>query len=267
MIINLLKIIIINQKNILNDDNFKDVSFIYNNGIQYEYDKKNKKFNIYQTDFSGRSFFLKGKIKNISIHFIGKDKQYLNQIVKYDHNNLTGCISFIKSKFYNTSLSAIYANCEDGINMINASGSVQNIDVAFSVLDGVDLDFSDIFIKNIRIKDSGNDCIDFSGGKYRITSFDLSNCGDKGISIGEKSIIDVENIKINKATIGIASKDSSQAFIDMIRINDTSDCLAAYRKKQEFDGGFLNVKNSDCKDFKRVFFVDQFSKINIENEM
>ena len=255
------------KKIILNDDNFKDVSFIYNSGIQYEYDKKNKKFNIYQTDFSGRGFFLKGKIKNISIHFIGKDKQYLNQIVKYDHNNLTGCISFIKSKFYNTSLSAIYANCEDGINMINASGSVQNIDVAFSVLDGVDLDFSDIFIKNIRIKDSGNDCIDFSGGKYRITSFDLSNCGDKGISIGEKSIIDVENIKINKATIGIASKDSSQAFIDMIRINDTSDCLAAYRKKQEFDGGFLNVKNSDCKDFKRVFFVDQFSKINIENEM
>tara|TARA_B100001057_G_scaffold382752_1_gene388811 strand:+ start:3623 stop:5953 length:2331 start_codon:yes stop_codon:yes gene_type:complete len=255
------------KKIILNDINFKDVSFIYNKGIQYKYDKINKEFNIYQTDINGRSFFFKGEIKDVNINFNGKENQYPTQIIKYDHNNLTGCVSFIKNKFDETSLSAIYANCEDGINMINVSGFVQNIDVTYSVLDGVDLDFSEVFIKNIKVKDSGNDCIDFSGGKYRITSFDLINCGDKGISIGEKSVIHIENIKINKATIGVASKDSSQVTIDTSEIYNTNDCLAAYRKKQEFDGGFLNIKNSDCKEFKKVFFVDQFSKINIENEL
>ena len=255
------------RKIILNDINFKDVSFIYNKGIQYEYDKINKEFNIYQTHINGRSFFFKGEIKDVSINFNGKENQYPNQIIKYDHNNLTGCVSFVKSKFDETSLSAVYANCEDGINMINVSGLVQNIDVTYSVLDGVDLDFSEVFIENIKIKNSGNDCIDFSGGKYRITSFDLINCGDKGLSIGEKSVIDVENIKINKAIIGIASKDSSQVVIDTSEIYNTNACLAAYRKKQEFDGGYLNIKNSDCKKFEKILFVDQFSKINIENEM
>ncbi len=251
----------------LNDENFKNVSFIYNKGIKYKYDKINKKFDIYQTDFKGRSFFLNGEIKDIDILFNGKSDEYLKQVIKYDHNNLTGCLSFIKNKFNNISLSAIYTNCEDGINIINASGFIKNIDVKHSVLDGVDLDFSDIVIKNINIKDSGNDCIDFSGGKYRITSFNLLNCGDKGISIGEKSLINAKNIEIKKANIGIASKDSSAAYADMIKIYDTNDCLAVYRKKQEFDGGFLNIKNSECKKYERLFFVDQFSKINIENKL
>ncbi len=255
------------KKIILNDENFNNVNFIYNNGISYEYDKKNKQFKIYQNNLNGRGFFLDGEIKDVSIQFIGTENQYLKQIVKYDHNNLTGCISFIKNKFDQTSLSSIYTNCEDGINLINASGSVQNINIAYSVLDGVDLDFSNIFINTIKINNSGNDCIDFSGGNYKIISFNLSNCGDKGISIGEKSTIEAENININKAIIGIASKDSSKAYLETTKIYDTNDCLAAYRKKQEFDGGFLKIKNSDCKRYKRIFFVDQFSKINIDNKL
>ena len=43
-------------KNSLNDDSFKDVLFVYNKGINYEYDEKNKKFNINQIDLNGRSF-------------------------------------------------------------------------------------------------------------------------------------------------------------------------------------------------------------------
>ena len=67
--------------------------------------KKNKKFNINQIDLNGRSF-LEGKIKNISIHFNGIKNQYSDEIIKYDHNNLTGCVSFIKSKFDEISLKA-----------------------------------------------------------------------------------------------------------------------------------------------------------------
>jgi len=55
--------------------------------------------------------------------------------------------------------------------------------------------------------------------------------------------------------------------LETTKIYDTNDCLAAYRKKQEFDGGFLKIKNSDCKRYKRIFFVDQFSKINIDNKL
>ncbi len=256
------------NKVILNDENFENVYFFYNNGVKYKYDKTNKRFNIYQTDTTGRSYFLNGKIKDVNIDFSGKKIRYLTQqIVKYDYNNLTGCLSFIKTKFDNTSLSSIYANCEDGINLIDVSGLLKNITASNSVLDGIDLDFSDLMIKRVDIKNSGNDCVDFSSGKYKITHFNLVNCGDKGVSIGEKSKIKIGNIEINKAIIGVASKDSSETFIDNAKIHNTNNCLAAYRKKQEFDGGFIEINNSYCKRYENFVFMDKFSKINIINEL
>ena len=252
------------RKIILNDINFKDVSFIYNKGIQYEYDKINKEFNIYQTDISGRSFFLKGEIKDVSINFNGKENP--SQIIKYDQNNLTGCVSFIKSKFYETSLSAVYANCEDGINLINSLGTIQNIDVTNSVLDGVDLDFSDVFVKNIKIKESGNDCIDFSSGNYSVNKFELKNCGDKAISVGEKTNININEAIISNSNIGIASKDSSIINVQETNIKDTKECLAAYNKKQEFSGSYLKIKRSKCINYYKKIVKDKFSHIEINEE-
>ena len=40
-------------------------------------------------------------------------------------------------------------------------------------------------------------------------NLELKNCGDKGLSIGEKSKVDLENINIQIANIGVATKDSS----------------------------------------------------------
>ena len=131
--------------------------------------------------------------------------------------------------------------------MINVSGLVQNIDVTYSVLDGVDLDFSEVFIENIKIKNSGNDCIDFSGGKYRITSFDLINCGDKGLSVGEKSNLKLEDVIINQAKTGIAVKDSSIVTANRLLIKKTTKCLDVFRKKQEFSGGILNLNHLSCE--------------------
>ena len=252
----------------LNDNNFIDVIFIYNSGIVYNYDKENKNFKINQINSEGRGFFLGGKIKNINIEFNGKENQYLNKkIVKYDHKNLTGCLSFVKNIFINTNIIVKYSNCEDGINIISSKGYIDRIDSKNSVLDGIDLDFSDLFVNNVKINDAGNDCVDFSSGNYEVKSFKLLNCGDKGISVGEKTIAKIENVEIKNADIGIASKDSSEVYINQSKILNTNDCLATYKKKQEFDGGFLKIISSQCKNFKRYKFEDEFSKINISKEL
>lgn len=253
------------KKIVLNDANFKDVFFVHNEGIHYEYDKIKKQFNINQTDINGRSFFFKGEIKNVNINFNGKENPA--QIIKYDQNNLTGCVSFIKSKFYETSLSAVHANCEDGINLINSSGTIQNIDVTYSVLDGVDMDFSDVFVKNIRIKQSGNDCIDFSSGNYSVDKFELENCGDKAISVGEKTNININETIISNSNIGIASKDSSIINVQETSIKNTKECLAAYNKKQEFSGSYLKIKKSKCINYYKKIVKDKFSHIEINEEI
>ena len=69
-------------------------------------------------------------------------------------------------------------------------------------------------INNVVVLNSMNDCVDLSGGTYKIVSVDLENCSDKGVSIGEKSQVIIENSTINKTNIGIAVKDSSQLKIN-----------------------------------------------------
>ena len=158
--------------------------------------------------------FFDGVIKDLNIKFNGKENQYIKkETVKYDQNNLTGCLSFIKINFEDTNLNSVYSNCEDGINLINTNGNLDNVYAKYSVLDAIDLDFSNLFIKNINIKNSGNDCVDFSYGKYKVDFFELANCGDKAISVGEKSKIEIKNIDIRKAVTGIASKDSSVVYV------------------------------------------------------
>ena len=49
--------------------------------------------------------------------------------------------------------------------------------------------------------------------------------------------------------MGVASKDSSKAYFDKINLNNVNLCLSAYKKKQEFSGGYINVKNFECLNF------------------
>ena len=99
--------------------------------------------------------------------------------------------------------------------------------------DGLDIDFSKLNIKNLEILNAKNDCIDLSSGNYNLYVVNAVNCGDKGISIGEKSRVTVNQGYLDNGSIGIAVKDSSIAYIHNLNINNMKDvCLTAYRKKQ-----------------------------------
>ena len=113
---------------------------------------------------------------------------------------------------------------------------------------------------------ANNDCIDVSFGDYLIKKATLSNCGDKGISIGEKSKLNLDDGIIAFSNIGIASKDSAITKVQKLTIEQSNICLTAYKKKREFKGSTIFVENFDCEKYKVKTKVDEFSKINIENE-
>jgi len=123
------------------------------------------------------------------------------------------------------------------------------------------MDFSNIFINKINIKNSKNDCLDLSFGNYFVKNINANLCGDKGISVGENSNFFLEEANINNSNIGLASKDSSRTEIQKININNVVKCLSAYKKKQEFFGGYINVQKIDCKNFSKYFDVDSLSII------
>ncbi len=201
-------------------------------------------------DLSNHEIILKNEI----------DVANLNLLPGNDINYLNGCTSIIRAKLFNTKIYASNFYCEDALNIIKSEGNINNIEIKNSLFDAVDFDFSNLDISNIKIKKAGNDCLDLSFGNYQVKRGEFFECKDKGISLGEKSIGDFDDIKILDSKYGLVSKDSSVANIFNLSGNNISKfCLSAYKKKQEFGGGKINFTNVRCD---KEFYNDEFSIIS-----
>ena len=119
-------------------------------------------------------------------------------------------------------------------NFIRSSGVIKNYSSNNSFSDSLDLDFSEIRIDNTLIENARNDCIDFSGGKYSIGKGLFKFCGDKGISVGERSSVEISYSFIENPNIGIASKDGSTIQLNEVNIQKVETCLASYKKNKNF---------------------------------
>ena len=178
---------------------------------------------------------------------------------------MTGCVNFFRSNLNNIFIDLEKGQCEDTLNIINSFGKIKYIKVQSAYSDALDIDFSKIDINEIEISNAKNDCIDLSGGEYMIINSNLSYCGDKAISVGEKSNLILEKVLISDAKIGVASKDSSMTKIKNIDIRNTELCLSAYNKKQEFYGGLIEVENIVCENYLKINDTDKVSKIIKKN--
>ena len=77
----------------------------------------------------------------------------------------------------------------------------------------------------------------------------------------------MDRIFIENSNIGIASKDSSITKINSAYLKNLETCVSAYNKKQEFFGGFLEIKYIECKNYMNKTDLDNISKIIIKNEL
>lgn len=257
--------------NAYNKKNFKDTVIFYDNGVSIDFDQKNQILNLEQNSREAKAFFINGKLNNIKINFIGKQNDLNNNTnlkeFPINEKGLTGCLSFINLKIKNVSINSTNSSCEDAVNFINSSGQVDNISIVNSMSDALDIDFSNIKIKNININTAKNDCVDFSYGNYNIENLDLINCGDKALSVGEKSKLSLNSIITYQSETGIASKDSSIVKFKKGNFNSVRNCLSAYKKKQEFEGGVIIFNNMECKSRKEKIVFDKHSLINQQNKI
>ena len=153
------------------------------------------------------------------------------------------------------------SSCEDTINLINVSGNLNNITIQNSYSDALDVDFSNIKVKNINILNAGNDCVDFSYGSYYLGNLKMQQCGDKSLSVGENSFVQLDSITASESIIGIASKDSSLTKLKEASFQNLETCLSAYNKKQEFDGSIIKVNKLICNNSKKKVSSDKRSLI------
>ena len=245
----------------------KNSDFYYDENIVIEYNENQDNLNIYQKSPLARAYFINGELNKININFIGLEINEFDKMQSSSINNygLTGCLSFINIEFKNVKIKGSKGACEDTINLINSIGQIKQIEITEAFSDALDLDFSKINIDNIFINKSKNDCADFSFGNYNINQFNLSNCGDKALSVGERSVLTTNEINIKDSKMGIASKDGSIVKVIKNNSQNLEVCLAAYNKKQEFFGGFIKVDNFFCENSQTNVETDQFSQIKTLN--
>ena len=247
----------------------KNSIFFYDKNIHFDFDNNDNTFNIYQSKAGAKAFFDNGLIENMNIYFYGYNGKLNSNIPNYpmDERGLTGCLTFSNLKLKNVEINSNSSSCEDSINLINVIGQINKIDIKNSSSDGLDIDFSNVEIDQLKISSSKNDCVDLSYGDYKLNKLFLVNCGDKALSIGEKSFLQSNEIFAENANIGIASKDSSKALLNNVNLKNLKTCVTAYNKKQEFSGGLLKIKNINCINFNKKTNIDAQSTIIIRNEL
>ena len=248
-------------------DNFinltSEVKLVTYSEVLYEIDTKKNTLDIeLLTSRSKVKIIGPGELVNWKIKVSSNALE--SEIIRNDKNLLTGCLTFYNIEFTNVKIEATNQVCEDAVNLINAKGSIDSIEISNSVSDGLDIDFSNVYVGNITIKSSSNDCLDLSGGQYVIGNINLKGCNDKGVSIGETSHVQIQNINIEETYIGIAVKDSSLLEVGDANIDTSNYCFAAYRKKQEFGPSYLSIGKYNCNLIKDVY-IQKGSVINVDN--
>jgi hypothetical protein len=231
-------------------------------GVKINIIKNNKTIEFIQAKNDDWIFIENADILNWNFKLIGisKNKESSNEINQnFNEYGLTGCLTFYNSNLTNVNIEIENGKCEDSLNIISSNGQINNIIIQNAYRDAIDIDFSNINILDTKIINAGNDCLDFSGGHYILDKVNAQKCGDKGVSIGEKSNINIKQLNVEFSKIGISSKDFSKTKLQTANIINTEICAEVKQKKQEFGGALLAISKLNC-DAK--FDVDQNSMLS-----
>ena len=244
---------------------YKNSKIIYNDNEYYIKELRDDLIHITQLIPNTRLIITGGSLDNLKIfaNFISQDKNANNKT--FGIKGLTGCLNLIDLKLKNVDIEIINGNCEDAINIIRSEGIVNSLSVLNSSNDAIDIDFSNIKISKLDISSAGNDCADLSYGKYNFANAKITECGDKAVSVGEKSKLKIQNLVVSNSYIGIASKDSSYVQLENGNFTNLEICLSAYRKKQEFIGASIDANKFSCINYAKKINKDDFSNIRFNN--
>jgi hypothetical protein len=218
---------------------------------------------IVSTDKTGQGLVVlqAGKTSRIShAHFVNLSS------AKSKGWDLTGALTFYESPV-EISHSKISGNTsEDALNIVRSRFSVKDSVFIDVLSDAIDVDFGEGIIENSRIEHSGNDAIDVSGTKITLKGVSISDVGDKGISAGENSVVDGENINIWDSNIAVASKDKSHVKLNAIKLDGAKIGFSAFQKKTEFGPGHISLEGLSHTDIQRLYLVEQNSEVLVGNK-
>ncbi|MFC1991170.1 right-handed parallel beta-helix repeat-containing protein [Chloroflexota bacterium] len=179
---------------------------------------------------------------------------------------LTGAITFYESPVtINNCQFITNTTGDDMLNIVRSEFTITDSLFRQSMFDALDLDYSKGSISHTSFIDSGNDGIDISGSVISITDSLINGTGDKGVSVGEDSLVTMQAIEIRSSYLAIASKDSSWVSIDGAVISDCEIGLAVYQKKPEFGPSTITATAVKITGTSTTYLVEERSTLS-END-
>lgn len=180
---------------------------------------------------------------------------------------LTGGITYFASDIFLDH--AIIGNnqTEDAINVVHGKFTFVNTEFENTFADAFDSDFSNGEIRDCGFHNIQGDAVDVSGTQAELFNLELGNIVDKGLSIGENSHVQAENIIMDTVGIGVASKDlSSIVIVDSEIRNARFAGLAAYIKKSVYGPATITARNVQIIDSAQFCVAQVGSTIQLNGE-
>jgi hypothetical protein len=152
---------------------------------------------------------------------------------------LTGGVTFYYSNVEIDNVSIRNHLGEDALNIVRSQFTIKNLEIADTLSDGFDADFSngeitDSIFLNIGLT-KGGDALDISGSKVSARGIRFDSISDKALSVGEASQLIASDIEMHNVGTGLASKDGSHANIQNLVVDGAAIAtLMAYTKKPEY---------------------------------
>lgn len=222
---------------------------------------KNDPVIITSSDFSGNGFTVLQAGGRSNIKYTRFEN--LNTL-DYKGWTLSGSVTFYESDV-DIAHTTFYRNqCEDALNTVRSDVAVRDCEFDYTYSDAFDSDFSTGLVENTSFKNVGNDAIDFSGSRIKISYCTMTDVNDKGISGGENSHFTVDHVKIVRANIGVASKDLSQVEVNSSQIKDCHYGLVLLQKKPEYGPARMTFDNSTIINPVTKMAVEKGSEIVID---
>jgi len=160
------------------------------------------------------------------------------------------------------------STAEDAINLIRSRFEMDDLEVVDTRSDAFDGDFCTGVVRGGRFAGIGGDAIDVSGAEVSVDATVIEDVADKGISVGERSRLEAQRVRMRAVTTAMASKDGSSARLTDSELRQvTHAALMAYVKKSEFGPARLVARNLELEDVRQKAVAQLGSRIEIDGEL
>jgi hypothetical protein len=180
---------------------------------------------------------------------------------------LTGAVTFYESPFEMDNCRFAQGKAEDMLNIVRSDFQINSSTFAHAFSDAIDIDFGNGQISNSSFVDSGNDAIDLSGAFLTASDILIDKAGDKGVSVGEASIVSILGLQVANSNMGVASKDNSKTSLREVTLDNCEIGFSAFQKKGEYGPSHIKVGGLSTHDVKKLFMVEPGSTLIIDGKM